>query len=63
MRVIAPPGVSLSCVLYLSLLDSITCTTQANVKLRLRISYMLAGQAIQDQVDFSGFPPGLTGSA
>lgn len=35
----------------------------ANVKLRLRISYTLAGQAIQDQVDFSGFPPGLTGSA
>ncbi|KAG6333060.1 hypothetical protein ID866_6029 [Astraeus odoratus] len=35
----------------------------ANVRLRLRISYTLAGQVIQDQVDFSGFPPGLTGSA
>ncbi|KAL4078785.1 adaptin N terminal region-domain-containing protein [Scleroderma yunnanense] len=35
----------------------------ANVRLRLRISYMLAGQAIQEQIDFSGFPPGLTGSS
>ncbi|EGN95005.1 hypothetical protein SERLA73DRAFT_113706 [Serpula lacrymans var. lacrymans S7.3] len=33
------------------------------VRLRLRISYSLAGQAVQDQVDFSGFPPGLTGSS
>ncbi|KAK7030732.1 AP-1 complex subunit gamma [Favolaschia claudopus] len=31
------------------------------VRLRLRISYNLSGRAIQDQVDFSGFPPGLTG--
>ncbi|KAI6101346.1 adaptin N terminal region-domain-containing protein [Pisolithus sp. B1] len=35
----------------------------ANVRLRLRISYTLAGQAVQEQVDFSGFPPGLTGTA
>ncbi|KIJ65135.1 hypothetical protein HYDPIDRAFT_39766 [Hydnomerulius pinastri MD-312] len=35
----------------------------SNVRLRLRISYTLAGQAVQDQVDFSGFPPGLTGTA
>ncbi|KAH7885849.1 adaptin N terminal region-domain-containing protein [Phlebopus sp. FC_14] len=34
-----------------------------NVRLRLRVSYTLAGQAVQDQVDFSGFPPGLTGTA
>lgn len=34
----------------------------ANVRLRLRISYTLGGRQIQDQVDFSGFPPGLTGS-
>ncbi|KIK39327.1 hypothetical protein CY34DRAFT_808436 [Suillus luteus UH-Slu-Lm8-n1] len=34
----------------------------SNIRLRLRISYTLAGQAVQDQVDFSGFPPGLTGS-
>ncbi|KAG6374655.1 adaptin N terminal region-domain-containing protein [Boletus reticuloceps] len=34
----------------------------SNVRLRLRVAFTLAGQAIQDQVDFSGFPPGLTGS-
>ncbi|KAJ3982008.1 adaptin N terminal region-domain-containing protein [Lentinula detonsa] len=33
------------------------------VRLRLRISYALNGQSVQDQVDFSGFPPGLTGGA
>ncbi|KAF7356703.1 AP-1 complex subunit gamma [Mycena venus] len=31
------------------------------VRLRLRISYAVGGQAVQDQVDFAGFPPGLTG--
>ncbi|KAJ7672633.1 adaptin N terminal region-domain-containing protein [Mycena rosella] len=31
------------------------------VRLRLRISYSVAGRAVQDQVDFAGFPPGLTG--
>ncbi|KAF9244665.1 adaptin N terminal region-domain-containing protein [Melanogaster broomeanus] len=35
----------------------------SNVRLRIRVSYTLAGRAIQDQVDFSGFPPGLTGTA
>ncbi|KDQ61446.1 hypothetical protein JAAARDRAFT_30884 [Jaapia argillacea MUCL 33604] len=33
----------------------------SGVRLRLRISFSLAGRAIQDQVDFNGFPPGLTG--
>ncbi|KAI0629306.1 Adaptor protein complex AP-1 gamma subunit [Trametes polyzona] len=33
----------------------------ANVRLRLRISFTVAGRAVQDQVDFAGFPPGLTG--
>ncbi|KAJ3826493.1 adaptin N terminal region-domain-containing protein [Lentinula raphanica] len=33
------------------------------VRLRLRISYTIDGQSVQDQVDFSGFPPGLTGGA
>ncbi|KAJ4473863.1 adaptin N terminal region-domain-containing protein [Lentinula aciculospora] len=33
------------------------------VRLRLRIAYSINGQAVQDQVDFSGFPPGLTGGA
>ncbi|KAG6909356.1 clathrin associated protein complex large subunit [Tephrocybe rancida] len=32
----------------------------SNVRLRLRISYSIAGQNVQDQVDFAGFPPGLT---
>ncbi|PBK99220.1 Adaptor protein complex AP-1 gamma subunit [Armillaria gallica] len=35
----------------------------ANVRLRLRISYTLTGRAVQDQIDFSGFPPGLTGGS
>ncbi|KAF8074900.1 adaptin N terminal region-domain-containing protein [Lyophyllum atratum] len=33
----------------------------SNVRLRLRISYSVGGQNVQDQVDFAGFPPGLTG--
>ncbi|KAJ7583135.1 adaptin N terminal region-domain-containing protein [Mycena floridula] len=33
------------------------------VRLRLRIAYTLAGQAITEQVDFAGFPPGLTGGS
>ncbi|KAI0720900.1 Adaptor protein complex AP-1 gamma subunit [Fomitopsis betulina] len=32
----------------------------ANVRLRLRVSYSVGGRAVQDQVDFGGFPPGLT---
>ncbi|KAI0328705.1 Adaptor protein complex AP-1 gamma subunit [Cubamyces sp. BRFM 1775] len=35
----------------------------ANVRLRLRISFNVAGRAVQDQVDFAGFPPGLTGGS
>ncbi|KAF8638955.1 hypothetical protein AX16_010429 [Volvariella volvacea WC 439] len=35
----------------------------SNVRLRLRISFNYDGQPVQDQVDFSGFPPGLTGGA
>ncbi|KAF7294435.1 AP-1 complex subunit gamma [Mycena kentingensis (nom. inval.)] len=33
------------------------------VRLRLRISYTVGGRAVQDQVDFSGFPPNLTGGS
>ncbi|KAF8734727.1 hypothetical protein AX14_003026 [Amanita brunnescens Koide BX004] len=33
----------------------------STVRLRLRISYTMNGQTYQDQVDFSGFPAGLTG--
>ncbi|KIM83121.1 hypothetical protein PILCRDRAFT_819890 [Piloderma croceum F 1598] len=32
----------------------------SNIRLRLRISFSVAGRAVQDQVDFGGFPPGLT---
>ncbi|KAI0272787.1 Adaptor protein complex AP-1 gamma subunit [Gloeopeniophorella convolvens] len=39
----------------------ITAPVGSNIRLRLRISYSMAGQSFQDQVDFSGFPPGLTG--
>jgi len=35
----------------------------SNVRLRLRISFTVSGRAVQDQVDFSGFPPGLTGGS
>jgi len=35
----------------------------SNVRLRLRISFSMVGQTFQDQVDFSGFPPGLTGGS
>lgn len=31
----------------------------SQLRLRLRISYLVNGQQIQDQVDFSGFPPNL----
>ncbi|XP_006461976.1 hypothetical protein AGABI2DRAFT_151584 [Agaricus bisporus var. bisporus H97] len=34
----------------------------SSVRLRLRIVFAIAGQNFQDQVDFSGFPAGLTGS-
>jgi len=30
------------------------------IRLRLRISFSVAGRTVQDQVDFAGFPPGLT---
>lgn len=35
----------------------------SNLRLRLRISYTLGDQPVQDQVDFAGFPLGLTGTA
>ena len=61
MRVIAPVGVSFPG----RAMDwrRSHCASQANVRLRLRISYSLGGRQIQDQVDFAGFPPGLTGNA
>ncbi|KAH8832639.1 gamma-adaptin [Flagelloscypha sp. PMI_526] len=38
----------------------ITAPPGSNVRLRLRIAYTIGGQGVQDQVDFSGFPPGIT---
>ncbi|KAK1221092.1 clathrin associated protein complex large subunit [Marasmius sp. AFHP31] len=35
----------------------------SNVRLRLKIRYTMDGQDIEETVDFSGFPPGLTGGA
>ncbi|KAI0343261.1 Adaptor protein complex AP-1 gamma subunit [Trametopsis cervina] len=35
----------------------------ASVRLRLRIAFSVGGQPVQDQVDFAGFPPGLTGAS
>ena len=62
MRITAPPGV---CTHFLRINWSprlnMICRTQSAVRLRIRISYTLAGRAVQDQVDFSGFPPSLTG--
>ncbi|KAF8631901.1 hypothetical protein AX15_002159 [Amanita polypyramis BW_CC] len=38
----------------------VIASVASTIRLRLRISYTINGQAYQDQVDFSGFPPGLT---
>ncbi len=34
--------------------------SQSQVRLRLRVAFSAEGQNVQDQVDFSGFPAGLT---
>ena len=36
---------------------------ESAIRLRLRIAYSVNGQPVQDQVDFAGFPAGLTGGA
>jgi AP-1 complex subunit gamma-1 len=61
MRVMAPPGVCIPCILMSH--QFLIFIRKSNIRLRLRISYTLAGQTVQDQIDFSGFPPGLTGSS
>jgi len=38
----------------------VTAPVGSSIRLRLRISFSMAGQTFQDQVDFSGFPPNLT---
>lgn len=32
----------------------------AQIRLRLRVQYQLGAQPVQEQVDFAGFPAGLT---
>lgn len=57
MRVLAPAGVS--CVWGLRarvVADGI----QAQIRLRMRISFVKDGQNVTDQQDFSGFPADLT---
>ncbi|KAL0577917.1 clathrin associated protein complex large subunit [Marasmius crinis-equi] len=50
MRVVAPVG-------------GLKYANQSNVRLRLKIRYTIDGQDTEETVDFSGFPPGLTGGA
>ena len=64
MQIKAPVGVSvLSPLPTLShsvhLLISLAMSPQSQIRLRLRLSYLINGQHIQDQVDFSGFPQNL----
>jgi AP-1 complex subunit gamma-1 len=60
MRILAPPGVGNLSFVSVLLTDKLM---QSNIKLRLRVSFTLNGQKIEDQVDFAGFPPGLTNGA
>lgn len=53
LPVLRPPSRSSFCA------DSALRIIQAQIRLRLRLSYLVNGQQIQDQVDFSGFPPNL----
>lgn len=62
LRVTAPPGVSII-LSEPTRHDIDNIHSQSQVRLRLRIGFMVAGQTIQEQVDFSGFPQGLTGAA
>lgn len=64
MRVVAPVGVSTTTFPYqVNLGLMMTGRHQSAVRLRLRITFTIAGQTFQDQVDFSGFPQGLTGGS
>ena len=58
MRVVAPVGVSM--IPFLCSVPKVSHCSQAQVRLRLRISFTIGGQTVQDQVDFSGFPQDLT---
>ena len=58
LRVTAPVGVRSYLFSYV---DFFIVIVQSNVRLRLRVSFTIDGRFVQDQVDFSGFPPDLTG--
>lgn len=60
LRVLAPVGVSVNTQSTHVLRMTGNYFLQSNIRLRLRISYNIDGRQVQDQVDFSGFPPGLT---
>lgn len=54
MRILAPAGVSIGG-------QSMMCANfQAQVRLRMRITFTKNGQSVSDQQDFSGFPADLT---
>jgi AP-1 complex subunit gamma-1 len=57
LRVIAPPGVSCG---PRAATNTKPCAAQSQLKLRLRIAFTMDGLAVQDQVDFAGFPQGIT---
>ena len=60
MRVVAPIGVS---YIPMQVNEGYLTDWQSAVRLRLRIAFAISGQNYQDQVDFSGFPAGLTGGS
>jgi AP-1 complex subunit gamma-1 len=60
MRVVAPIGVSF---IPMQVNEGYLTDWQSTVRLRLRIAFAISGQNYQDQVDFSGFPVGLTGGS
>lgn len=60
MQIKAPIGVRSFPPLSSDILtDGVPHVAQSQIRLRLRLSYLINGQQIQDQVDFSGFPPNL----
>lgn len=67
MQIKAPVGVrsfsplltTLPLTHLMIILTAFPVLPQSQVRLRLRLSFLISGQPIQEQVDFSGFPPNL----
>jgi AP-1 complex subunit gamma-1 len=55
MRVLAPAGVSAELREARRSID-----VQAQIRLRMKVSFAKGGQSVSDQQDFSGFPADLT---